>query len=147
MQDCTYLRTYVLVVTTISPFSQLVSDEPDLEPDTVKHMFTENVMKLSPNTLTDNGFRCFDRFFRHVNHNDHKLRQWRRTLMTDRLDLLGLDYLWEVILTSQQGIANKAIELMKEIYTSLTPQLKEHNVSVWSCAWLPVNSRSTVKPL
>lgn len=109
-------------------FSKLVSDEPDLEPDTVKHMFIENVMKLSPNLLTDNGFRCFDRFFRHVNYNDNKLRQWRRTLMTDRLDLMGLDYLWDVILTGQQGIANKAIELMKEIYTNLTPQLKEHNV-------------------
>ena len=107
---------------------QLVKDEPDLEPESVKHIFIENVMKLDPQTLTDNGFRCFDRFFRHVNCNDHKLRQWRRTLLTDCLDLMGLEYLWEVILTAQQGIAHKAIDSMKDIYTNLTPQLKEHNV-------------------
>ena len=85
-------------------------------------------MKLDPQMLTDNGFRCFDRFFRHVNCNDHKLRQWRRTLLTDSLDLMGLEYLWEVILTAQQGIAHKAIDSMKDIYTNLTPQLKERNV-------------------
>ena len=107
---------------------QLVKDEPDLEPDSVKHIFIENVMKLDPQMLTDNGFRCFDRFFRHVNCNDHKLRQWRRTLLTDSLDLMGLEYLWEVILTAQQGIAHKAIDSMKDIYTNLTPQLKERNV-------------------
>jgi ubiquitin carboxyl-terminal hydrolase 9/24 len=109
-------------------FSKLVSDEPDLEPDTIKHMFIENIMKLSPNLLTDNGFRCFDQCFRHVNFNDKKLKQWRGPLVTDRLDLMGLDYLWDVILTGQQGIANIAIELMTEIYTNLTPQLKERNV-------------------
>ena len=99
-----------------------------MEPDSVKHIFIENVMKLDPQMLTDNGFRCFDRFFRHVNCNDHKLRQWRRTLLTDSLDLMGLEYLWEVILTAQQGIAHKAIDSMKDIYTNLTPQLKERNV-------------------
>ena len=50
---------------------QLVKDEPDLEPESVKHIFIENVMKLEPQTLTDNGFHCFDRFFCHVNCNDH----------------------------------------------------------------------------
>ena len=114
-------------ITALVPL-QLVKDEPDLEPESVKHIFIENVMKLEPQTLTDNGFRCFDRFFRHVNCNDHKLRQWRRTLLTDNLDLMGLEYLWEVILTAQQGIAHKAIDSMKDIYTNLTPQLKEQNV-------------------
>ena len=99
-----------------------------MEPDSVKHVFIENVMKLDPQTLTDNGFRCFDCFFRHVNVNEHKLRPWRRTLLTDSLELMGIEYLWEVILTAQQGIAHKAIDSMKDIYTNLTPQLKEHNV-------------------
>ena len=107
---------------------QLVEDEPDLEPESVKHMFIEIVMNLDPQTLTDNGFRCFDCFFRHVNCNDHKLLQWRRTLLTDSLDLMGLEYLWEVILMAQQGIAHKAINSMKDILTNLTPQLKKLNV-------------------
>ena len=107
---------------------QLVKDEPDLEPDTVKHIFIENVMKLDPQTLTDNGFRCFNCFFCHVNVTEHKLRPWRRTLLTDSLELMGIEYLWEVILTAQQGIAHKAIDSMKDVYTNLTLQLKEHNV-------------------
>ena len=99
-----------------------------LQPESVKHIFIENVMKLDPQTLTDNGFRCFDCFFRHVNMNERKLHLWRRTLLTDSLELMGIEYLWEVILTAQQGIAHKAIDSMKDIYTNLTPQLKKHNV-------------------
>ena len=37
---------------------QLVSDEPDIEPDTVKKIFTENVHRMPPQHLTENGFRC-----------------------------------------------------------------------------------------
>ena len=36
---------------------QLVSDEPDIEPETVKKIFTDNVQKLPPQLLTENGFR------------------------------------------------------------------------------------------
>ena len=36
---------------------QLVSDEPDIEPETAKRIFTENVHRLPPQHLTENGFR------------------------------------------------------------------------------------------
>lgn len=36
---------------------QLVSDEPDIEPETAKKIFTENVHKIPPQHLTENGFR------------------------------------------------------------------------------------------
>ena len=39
------------------PFLQLVSDEPDIEPETAKRIFTENVHKIPPQHLTENGFR------------------------------------------------------------------------------------------
>lgn len=34
-----------------------MSDEPDIEPDTAKKIFTENVHKIPPQHLTENGFR------------------------------------------------------------------------------------------
>ncbi len=36
---------------------QLVSDEPDIEPETAKKIFVENVHKIPPQLLTENGFR------------------------------------------------------------------------------------------
>ena len=34
-----------------------MSDEPDIEPETAKKIFTENVHKIPPQHLTENGFR------------------------------------------------------------------------------------------
>ena len=107
---------------------KLIEDEPDLEPETMKHIFISKLMKLDPQALTYNGFFCFDCCFHKVNLNDFKLRQWRRTIVTDSLDLMGLEYLWEVMLNAKQDIAHKAIDCMKGIYSTLTPQLMELNV-------------------
>ena len=116
------------MVTSSVPI-QLVEDGPDLELELVEHIFVDIVMKLDPQTLTVNGFRCFDCFFRHVYVNEHKQRPLRARLgFGHRVDQMGIEYLWEVILTAQQGIARKAIDSMKDIYTNLIPQLKKHNV-------------------
>lgn len=36
---------------------QLVSDEPDIEPETAKRIFIDNVHKIAPQHLTENAFR------------------------------------------------------------------------------------------
>ena len=65
-------------------------DEPDIEPETVRRLFTENILGLTPSALTDNGFRCFDRFFRLVNLNHQRLSKWNRTsFITESVDLIG----------------------------------------------------------
>lgn len=65
-------------------------DEPDIEPETAKLLFTDNILRLTPSALTDNGFRCFDRFFRMVNLNQQHLSKWNRTcFITDNIDLIG----------------------------------------------------------
>ena len=34
-----------------------MSDEPDIEPETVKKIFTEKLHRMPPQHLTENGFR------------------------------------------------------------------------------------------
>ena len=36
---------------------QLVSDEPDIEPETAKKIFIDNVHEIPPHKLTESGFR------------------------------------------------------------------------------------------
>ena len=56
---CLLCNTQLLVLTLACCliFPQLVSDEPDIEPETAKKIFTDNVHKIAPHTLTENGFR------------------------------------------------------------------------------------------
>ena len=64
----TYSPCLLKVVCVHIPYPlQLVNDEPDLEADSVKHIFVENVMKLNPTTLTDNGFR-YVHIYVHAGH-------------------------------------------------------------------------------
>ena len=43
-------------------------------------------------------YRCFERFFKHVNMKENKLIQKRRGgFMMDDLELIGYDYLWRVM--------------------------------------------------
>lgn len=73
-------------------------DEPDIEPETARKLFTDNILSLTPSGITDNGFRCFDRFFRMVNLNQQKLSKWNRTcFITESTELIGNFYcLWQV---------------------------------------------------
>ena len=48
---------YIHAYTHTHTHTQLVSDEPDIEPETAKKLFTENVHRLPPQHLTENGFR------------------------------------------------------------------------------------------
>lgn len=49
------------------------------------------------------------------------------------LELIGLDYLWRVVLCAPDDIAAKAIELLKETYTNLGPRLQANQVSKVPC--------------
>lgn len=73
-----------------------MGDEPDLDPDINKDFFENNVLQLDPSLLTENGMKCFERFFKAVNCREGKLVAKRRAYMMDDLELIGLDYLWRV---------------------------------------------------
>lgn len=78
-----------------------MGDEPDLDPDINKDFFENNVLQLDPSLLTENGMKCFERFFKAVNCREGKLVAKRRAYMMDDLELIGLDYLWRVSLLEE----------------------------------------------
>ncbi|XP_047391135.1 probable ubiquitin carboxyl-terminal hydrolase FAF-X isoform X5 [Sciurus carolinensis] len=111
-------------------YSKLMGDEPDLDPDINKDFFESNVLQLDPSLLTENGIKCFERFFKAVNCREGKLIAKRRAYMMDDLELIGLDYLWRVVIQSNDDIASRAIDLLKEIYTNLGPRLQVNQVVI-----------------
>ncbi|KAM4731598.1 ubiquitin carboxyl-terminal hydrolase 9X isoform 2-T2 [Anableps anableps] len=123
ISECCYLLLF-------KRYSKLMGDEPDLDPDINKDFFENNVLQLDPSLLTENGMKCFERFFKAVNCREGKLVAKRRAYMMDDLELIGLDYLWRVVIQGSDDIANRAIDLLKEIYTNLGPKLQVNQVEI-----------------
>ncbi|XP_014217217.1 probable ubiquitin carboxyl-terminal hydrolase FAF-X isoform X3 [Copidosoma floridanum] len=105
-------------------FSKLMGEEPDLDPSINKDFFVNNILLLDPTLLTESGIRCFERFFKAVNSKENKLKIKRRTVLLEDVDLIGADYLWRVVTNSPEEIANRGIELMKEVNTNLGSRLQ-----------------------
>ena len=69
---------------------------------------------------------CFDRFFKSVNAQSHKFQQKRHSIrLIHDEDLVGLEYLWKVITNASDEVAFRGIQLIKEIYTNISSQLKQ----------------------
>ncbi|CAF1165958.1 unnamed protein product [Adineta steineri] len=102
-----------------------ITDDVGFESKSGKNFFQNHFMKLDPHLLTDLGMSCFDRFFKSVNAQSNKFQQKRRSirLISDE-DLIGMEYLWKLILNGSDEVAERAIQLIKEIYTNISPQLK-----------------------
>ena len=111
-------------------FSQLMTEEPDLDPDVNRSFFEHNVLQLDPVLVTISGIECFDRFFKAVNVKEGKLVAKRRVYLSDDLDLIGLDYLWKVVLFGAEDVSCKAIDLLKETFTNLGPRLQSNQVDI-----------------
>ena len=47
----------------------------------------------------------------------------------DDMNLIGIEYLWRVVLHSPDDVAEKAIYLLKECYTNLSPRLHSNQVN------------------
>lgn len=105
-------------------YSKLMGDEPDLDPDINKDFFENNVLQLDPSLLTENGMKCFERFFKAVNCREGKLVAKRRVYMMDDLELIGLDYLWRVCISTKAVIplsdtGRVLDDWVKEVFSSL----------------------------
>ncbi|XP_039251519.2 ubiquitin carboxyl-terminal hydrolase 9X-like [Styela clava] len=114
-------------------FSELMGEEPDLDPEIMKAFFENNILQLDPSLLTAHGMLCFERFFKSVNCREQKLVQKRQSgssFMVDNLELIGLEYLWRVLMNGTDEIAGKAIELLQETYTNLGPQLRTNQAEI-----------------
>ncbi|RWS27831.1 putative ubiquitin carboxyl-terminal hydrolase FAF-X-like protein [Leptotrombidium deliense] len=111
-------------------FSQLMTEEPDLDPEINRDFFENNVLQLEAGLVTESGIECFDRFFKAVNVKEGHLVPKRRSFCTENLELIGLDYLWRVVLSCSEEVANHGIELLKEIYTNLGPRLQSNQLDI-----------------
>lgn len=83
---------------------------------------------MPPESLQEPAFFFFQGLFITVNEEEKKLQVHGRTakaltLAVDDLDLLGLEYLWRVVLeTSNQSVADKAISLLKSVFEARPPE-------------------------
>jgi ubiquitin carboxyl-terminal hydrolase 9/24 len=59
-----------------------------------------------------------------VNAKEQKLLAKKKGHQMNDYDLIGLDYMWRVILNSGDEIANRAIELLREVHTNIGPKLQ-----------------------
>ena len=48
--------------------------------------------------------------------------------MTEKVDLIGIEYLWKAMLVAPEGIVYKPIELLKDVYTNLSTKLQQDQV-------------------
>ena len=46
----------------------------------------------------------------------------------DDLELIGLEYIWRLVLCSNEDIANRAIDLLRDTFTNLGPRLQANQV-------------------
>jgi ubiquitin carboxyl-terminal hydrolase 9/24 len=63
-----------------------------------------------------------------VNVKEGKFVSKRRMLVMDDLDLIGIDYLWEIALKGSERIVGRAVNLLKQSYTNLGPRLRANQV-------------------
>lgn len=105
-------------------FSKLMGDEPDLDPGINRAFLEGNLLQLDPQLLSESGIKCFERFFKTVNTKERKLRKIRRNYILESVDLIGKDYLWQIITNSSEEISNKAIKLLKEVSTAFSSLLQ-----------------------
>jgi len=104
-------------------FSQLMSEEQDLDPVIIKSFYEDIILNLDPSLITESGVDCFDRFFKAVNLKEGKLIIKKASRFTCDFDLIGLDYLWKIIIYCNDNVASKGITLMTEIFTNISPSL------------------------
>ncbi|CAL1268833.1 unnamed protein product [Larinioides sclopetarius] len=103
----------------------------DLESETQSSLFQTKLLHLEPSKLTYTGFLCFRTYFESVNAAEHRLKRNSSGLNVEKLELNGSDFLWQIALSSEEHIANVAIEYLLEIsYHALVPRLKKDVLSL-----------------
>ncbi|XP_069185948.1 ubiquitin carboxyl-terminal hydrolase 24 isoform X1 [Procambarus clarkii] len=98
----------------------------DLESSTQRDLFCEKLLRLDPVTMTRPAFTCFVDYFHAVNLNDHKLIRSGNVIIVDKLDPLGMEFIWQLVLECQEEqLAEDAMKLLLDMsYMSLSVRLK-----------------------
>ncbi|XP_043941443.1 ubiquitin carboxyl-terminal hydrolase 24 [Protopterus annectens] len=113
-------------------FEWFTKGQHDLEIDVQQQLFKEKILKLEPYEITMMGFSMFKTFFENVNLCDHRLKRQGTQLNVEKLELIGMDFIWRIAMESpDEEIAHEAIQLIINYsYISLNPRLKKDSVSL-----------------
>ncbi|XP_034271054.1 ubiquitin carboxyl-terminal hydrolase 24 isoform X2 [Pantherophis guttatus] len=113
-------------------FEWFTKGQHDLEGDVQQQLFKEKILKLESYEITMNGFGLFKTFFENVNLCDHRLKRQGTQLQVEKLELIGMDFIWKIAMESpDEEIANEAIQLIINYsYINLNPRLKKDSVSL-----------------
>ena len=65
--------------------------------------------------------------------------------MTEKVDLVGLEYLWKAVLVAPDNIVYKPIELLRDVYTNLSPKLQQDQVAC-VCVYVHIKQGAVVIP-
>ncbi|KAJ6662583.1 hypothetical protein lerEdw1_011720 [Lerista edwardsae] len=108
-------------------FEWFTKGQHDLESDVQQQLFKEKILKLESYEITMNGFGLFKTFFENVNLCDHRLKRQGTQLHVEKLELIGMDFIWKIAMESpDEEIANEAIQLIINYsYINLNPRLKK----------------------
>ncbi|XP_078526269.1 ubiquitin carboxyl-terminal hydrolase 24 isoform X1 [Lissotriton helveticus] len=111
-------------------FEWFTKGQHDLESDVQQQLFKEKILKLESYDITMNGFNLFKTFFENVNLCDHRLKRQGTQLHVEKVDLMGMDFIWKIAVESpDEEIANEAIQLIINYsYINLNPRLKKDSV-------------------
>ncbi|KAG7165384.1 Ubiquitin carboxyl-terminal hydrolase 24-like 1 [Homarus americanus] len=98
----------------------------DLESSTQRDLFCEKLLRLDPVTMTRAAFTCFVDYFHAVNLNDHKLIRNGNVIVVDKLEPLGMEFIWQLVLECQEEqLAEEAMKLLLDMsYMSLSARLR-----------------------
>ncbi|XP_076051171.1 ubiquitin carboxyl-terminal hydrolase 24-like isoform X2 [Oratosquilla oratoria] len=110
-------------------FSSCISD---LEGNTQRDLFCEKLLRLEPVTLTPEALECFTQFFHAVNLNDRKLHRQGGNIVVEKVDPLGLDFLWRIVLEcSDETLAEEAMKsVLAMTFHALNPRLRKEPASI-----------------
>ncbi|XP_064477292.1 ubiquitin carboxyl-terminal hydrolase 24-like isoform X2 [Ornithodoros turicata] len=105
---------------------------PDLEAETQSQLFQQKLLRMDPSQVTSTAFSCFKTYFEQVNKHEGKLKKPGSFTVVEKLDLTGMDFLWQISLAApQEEIAELAIDFILELsYKFLSPRLKKDVVSL-----------------
>jgi hypothetical protein len=114
----------------------------DLNEDSRVEIFKNQVLHLDTKTMSQRGYDCFKLYFIRVNEHEGKIQfRINNNNLTDsvtdnfivaKLDLIGIDFLWDIILYSNSTvIADKAAQLLLEVlYEKVNLKLKRETIQL-----------------
>lgn len=117
-------------------FEWFIESWLDLKDESKAEIFKNRILTLRPNHLTVRGYECFRLYFIRVNEFEQRI-QCRfnsdlESFQVDKLDLVGLNYLWEIILyVEDEQLAELATKFLLDIsYEKVSPKLKREIVQL-----------------